>query len=161
MSSSIRRSAFAIFLNVGTQETPDYARIGDGVTTSEISYNPQTREETYIHQDSGVTEIESYRPTMPIEAVAKAGDDVFDYIDGLRKTRAVLDDALTDAVLVYLYESPVEGEYPAEQQPVSVQIESFGGDGGSTVRINYTLNFVGDPVIGTFDPTDADFTPAA
>jgi hypothetical protein len=64
----VKRSLFKTFINTGTSEIPDYVLLGPGVTTGEISYNPQTIEETYIHQDSGTTEIESYRPTMAIEA---------------------------------------------------------------------------------------------
>jgi len=94
-----------------------------------------------------------------MEMTCKSGDSVFDFVDGLRQDRAVLDSAKTDLVLVYLYEDAVDGEYPAEKQPVSVQIDSFGGDGGSANRINFTLNFVGDPVKGTFNPTSKAFTP--
>lgn len=159
MAETVKRSAFQSFLNTATIVAPDYALIGDGVTTATLNYGPQTLEETYIHQDSGTIEIESYRPTMPIEATCKAGDDVFDFIDGLRKSRAVLDAAKTDVVLVYLYEDAVGGEYPAERQAVSIQIDSFGGDGGAATRINYTINFVGDPVLGTYNPTTGTFTP--
>ena len=144
---TVKRSQFAVYLNVGTALAPDYALVGDGITTAAINYNPQTSEETYIHQDSGTVEIESYKPTMPIEATAKSGDDVFDFVDGLRQARAVLDAAKTDAVLVYLYETAVAGEYPAEKQDVSIQIDTFGGDGGASAKLNYTVNFLGDPVL--------------
>ena len=159
-TEKVKRSLFRTFLNVapGEQES-DYALLGEGVTSAEIQYNPQTTEETYIHQDSGVTEIESYRPTMPVEQSCVAGDDVFDFIDGLRKGRAVLDAAKTDIVNVWLYEDDEAGEYPAEQQDVSIQIDSFGGAGGETNKINFTINFLGDPVAGTFDPEEGAFTP--
>lgn len=159
MADTVKRSAFAAFLNTSPSSTATYALVGDGVTTATLNYNPQTIEEVYIHQDSGTTEIESYRPTFPMEMTCKSGDSVFDFVDGLRQDRAVLDSAKTDLVLVYLYEDAVDGEYPAEKQPVSVQIDSFGGDGGSANRINFTLNFVGDPVKGTFNPTSKAFTP--
>lgn len=157
--STVKRSQFKAFLNILPSGSASYKLVGDGITTGVINYNPQTLEETYIHQDSGSTEIESYRPNFPIEATAKAGDDVFDFIDDLRQARAVLDDAKTDVVLVYLYEAPVLGEYPAEKQNVSIQIDSFGGDGGASAKINYTINFIGDPVLGTFNPTTLAFTP--
>jgi len=158
MSSSVKRSQFKAFMNIVPGGTASYKVIGDGVTTGTVNYNPQTSEENYIHEDSGAVEVESYRPTFPIEATAKAGDDVFDFIDGLRKSRAVLADARTDIVMVYLYEDAVEGAYPAEKQNVSIQIDSFGGDGGASAKINYTINFIGDAVAGTFNPTTAAFT---
>jgi hypothetical protein len=161
MAGKVKRSQFATFMNVGTSETPDYALIGEGVLEAVINYNPQTEEETYIHQDSGTTEITSYRPTMPVDQKAVAGDDVFDFLDGLRKARAVLDDAKTDIVNVWLYEAEVTGAWPAEKQAVSISFNTFGGPGGETAVINYTINFLGDPVQGTFNPSTKTFTPAA
>ena len=156
---TVKRSQFATFMNVAPESTADYKQIGDGITSAVVNYNPQVLEETYIHQDSGTVEVESYRPNMPIEATAKSGDDVFDFVDALRQARAVLDDAKTDIVMVYLYETPSGSEYPAEKQYVSIQIDSFGGDGGSSTKINYTINFIGDPIYGTFNPTTKAFTP--
>jgi hypothetical protein len=95
---------------------------------------------------------------MPIEATAKSGDDVFDFVDGLRIARAVLDAAETTIVNVWLYETPTGTAYPAEQQAVSIQIDDFGGDGGVAAKINYTINFIGDPVAGSFDTADNTFT---
>jgi hypothetical protein len=156
--AKVKRSLFKTFLNVGTSETPDYALLGDGVTNAEIQYNPQTTEETYIHEDSGTTEIESYRPTMPVEMSCVSGDDVFDFIDGLRQSRAVLDAAKTDIVNVWVYEDEGVAGYPAEKQDVSIQIDSFGGAGGETNKINFTINYLGDPVAGEFDVDSGTFT---
>ena len=160
MSDSVKRSAFKTFLNTVPAGPAEYEVVGDGITTAAVNYNPQTLEETYIHEDSGSTEIESYRPTMPIEATAKAGDAVFEFIDGLRKSRAVLGDAKTDIVNAWLYETPTAGAYPAEQQNVSIQIDTFGGDGGASAKINYTINYLGDPVLGTFNPSTGTFVAA-
>lgn len=157
-SNTVKRSQFKTFLNTGTEAVPVWSLIGDGVSSGAISYNPQTLEEIYIHQDSGVTEIESYKPTLPIEATAKSGDPAFDFVDAMRKTRAVLADAHAEVVNVWLYETPTGNAYPAERQPVSIQIDEFGGDGGQSAKINYTVNFMGDPVIGTFDPATKTFT---
>lgn len=156
--AKVKRSEFRTFLNTGTTQAPVWSLLGDGITSAAINYNPQTTEETYIHQDSGVTEIESYRPTMPVEAKAVAGDEAFDFVDELRRARAVLDDAKTEIVNVWLYEAAVSGAYPAERQPASIQIDDFGGEGGQTTVINFTINYLGDPVQGTFNPTTGTFT---
>lgn len=156
-STSVKRSQFKTFLNTGTSETPVWSLIGDGITTGAINYNPQTEEEVYIHEDSGTTLISSYKPTLPIEATAKAGDAAFDYVDGLRQSRAVLGSAQGEIVNVWLYETPTGEAYPAEKQNVNIQIDSFGGDGGQSAKINYTLNFMGDPTIGTFNPSTLAF----
>lgn len=155
--AKVKRSEFKTFLNTGTILVPVWSLLGEGITTGAINYNPQTAEEVYIHQDSGTTSIESYKPTFPVEATAIAGDAAFDYVDDLRKSRAVLGDAETEIVNVWLYETPTSGAYPAEKQDVSIQIDSFGGDGGVATKINFTINFLGDPVAGTFNPTTLAF----
>lgn len=156
--AKIKRSEVMTFLNTTPSSTATYKLLGDGVTTGAINYNPKTSEEVYIHQDSATITVDSYAPSMPVEAVAVSGDDVFEYIDALRVARAVLDDAETDIVNVWAYESGGPSAYPAEKQDVSIQIDEFGGDGGTAVKINYTINFVGDPVAGTFNAGDSTFT---
>lgn len=158
-STSVKRSNFATFLNYGTYGSPTYAIVGDGITTATLNYNPQTLEETYIDQDSGTIEVQSYRPNFPIEATAKNGDQAFEFIDNLRKTRAVLTAAQSDVVNVWLYETGGPTAYPAERQLVSIQIDSFGGDGGAVTKINYTINFIGEPIPGTFNASTKVFTP--
>lgn len=158
MGTKVKRSQFRTFLNTGTLVTPTWSLIGDGVTTGTINYNPQTSEEVYIHQDSGSTLVESYKPVMPIESVAINGNADFEYIDNLRKTRAVLSAAETEIVNVWMYETATGGAYPAEKQAVSIQIDDFGGDGGVPAKINYTINYLGDPVVGTFNPSTLAFT---
>lgn len=158
-STTVKRSQFKSFLNVVPAGPADYRLIGDGVTSGKVTYNPKTTEETYIHEDSATISVDSYAPTMPLEATAKAGDEVFDFIDALRQTRATLDSAKTDVVNVWLYETPVAGAYPAEKQFVAVAVNEFGGDGGQSTKINYTLNYLGVPTAGMFNPTTRAFTP--
>lgn len=156
----IKRSQIAVFINTGTKVAPVWSLIGDGVTEQTIAYNPQTSEEVYIHQDSGNTNIESYRPTIPTPMTAIKGDAVFDFIDNIRRSRKVLADAESEACMVYLYEDAVEGKYPAEKNACSIQIDDFGGPGGESAKINFTLNLNGDPETGTFSPTTKEFTAA-
>lgn len=155
----IKRSLIASFLNTGTAEAPKYSLIGEGVTEQTISYNPQTSEETYIHQDSGNTDIESYKPTINNPMTAIKGDEVFEYVDEVRMKRKVLDEAVTDVVIVYLYKEATGGAYPAEKNQCAVQIDDFGGAGGESAKLNFTLNLQGDPIRGTFDPSAKTFTP--
>lgn len=157
--AKIKRSQVKTFLQTATTPSVVLSLIGDGVTTGTINYNPEVTTETYIHEDNATSVIERYAPTLPVEATAINGDAVFEYIDNLRKTRATLDAAETYIVNVWLYETPAStDQYPAEKQAVSIQIDSFGGDGGVSAKINYTINFIGDPVAGTYDVSDGTFT---
>ncbi len=161
MAGKIKRSKLAIFLNTaGAQsEEPVWSLIGDGVTEQVIAYNPQVSEEVYVHQDSGVTDVESYRLNIATPMTAIAGDPVFDFVDGLRMKRSVLADARTECCIVYLYKENTGSGYPAEKNTCSIQIDDFGGVGGESAKLNFTVNLIGDPVAGTFDPETKAFTP--
>lgn len=158
--AKIKRSQVMTFMNTTPSAAATYSLIGDGVTGGSISYNPQVEEETYIHQDSATVTVESYSPKLSLEASAVSGNAVFEFIDALRVARAVLSAAQTDIVNVWAYESGGPTAYPAEKQNVSIQIDEFGGEGGSSVKINYTINFIGDPIPGTFNASTKAFTPA-
>lgn len=150
--AKVKRSQFATYLNTNPSGAAAYELIGVGHTTATINYNPKVLEETYIHEDSATISVESYAPNMPLEATAVNGDAVFEFVDGLRKSRAVLSAAETDVVNVWLYETPQNtDQYPAEKQTVSIQLDTFGGDGGSAAKITYTINFLGSPTVGYFD----------
>lgn len=154
----VKRSQLAAFLNTGTTETPVWSLIGKGVTGQTIGYNPQTNTEQYIHEDSATTSVDSYQVNIPTPQTAYAGDPVFDYVDNLRQQRAIGTDAETDVLIVYLY---TQSPYKAEKCRAAIQIDDFGGDGGASVVLNYTINLNGDPELGTVVITDGVpvFTP--
>lgn len=157
-ATKIKRSKLALFLNTAKKGgDPEWSLIGEGVTEQTINYNPQSQEEVYVHQDSGVTDVESYKPTIPTPMTAIKGDAVFDYVDNIRKKRAVLADAETEVCIVYLYEKEQAEAYPAEKNQCSIQIDDFGGEGGKAAKINFTINLNGDPVLGTFNPKTKAF----
>jgi hypothetical protein len=159
--AKIKRSEIQTFLNTTPSTTATYSLLGDGVVAGKISYSPKVTEEAYIHEDSATKSVESYAPSMPVEQTAVTGDAVFEFIDELRKARAVLEDAETDIVNVWMYEAGGPTTYPAEKQAVAIQIDDFGGDGGAAAKINFTINYVGDPILGTFNATTKAFTPAS
>ncbi|MEL4106779.1 hypothetical protein AAFA46_08090 [Oscillospiraceae bacterium WX1] len=142
----VKRSQVAAFLNTGTTETPVWSRIGKGVIGQTITYNPQVTTETYINEDNATTSLTSYQVNIATPQTAYAGDPVFDFVDALRQARAVGDDAEVEVLLVYLYTT---SPYRSEKNTAVIQIDDFGGDGGTPVVINYTLNLNGDPIVGT------------
>jgi hypothetical protein len=156
--AKIKRSTILTYIDV-TPDTEDYALLGVGVITGTINYNPKVLTETNIHEDAASISVESYAPTMPLEITANDADDAFNFLDGLRVARAVLSAAETTIVNVWNYESGGPTAAPAEQQAVSIQVDSFGGEGGTPVKLNVTINYVGDPVPGTFNTSTAAFTP--
>jgi hypothetical protein len=143
----LKRSEYASFLNTGTTELPVWAIIGKGVTEGTISYNPEVSNEKFINEDNAHPSVDGYAPTLPIEQTAYKGDPVFDFIDGIRKARKLGAECETELLNVQYY-NEVTGDptkWEAEKQKVAIQIDEFAGD---AMKIKYTINYVGDPVIG-------------
>lgn len=157
-ATRIKRSDVQTFINTTPLSTATYVRVGDGVTSAKIQYNPKVTNEIYIDRSNAEISVDAYAPTMPISATAKEGDACFEFIDALRKARAILADAETDIVNVWAYEAGGPTAYPAEKQPCSIQIDDFGGDGGVVTKINFTINFIGDPTTGTFNASTKAFS---
>jgi len=156
--AKIKRSEFLTYINTTPSSTATYQLLGVGVINGTVNYNPSVTTETYIHQTGATITIDSYAPTMPIEITPNNGEAVFEYLDALRKSRAVLSDAETDIVNVWNYETGGPTAAPAEKQPVSIQIDSFGGDGGKAIKLNVTINYQGDRTTGTFNTSTKAFT---
>jgi hypothetical protein len=153
----IKRSLVGTFINTGTILSPDWVLLGTGITSAKINMNPKTTEETYIDDDNASISVDSYAPTLPIEQIANEGEDAFEYLDAIRKNRSTLGDAESEIVNVYMYFTPVLTYYRAEKQAVGIQVDDFGGDGGKPVKLNYTINYIGEPVLGEFSPSDLAF----
>lgn len=155
----IKRTEFATFLNIGTAAAANYARMGKGITGQTVSYNPTVNTEQYIDENSATNSLDAYAPSINTPQTCYAGEPVFEYVDGLRRARAIGADAETDVLLVYIYSQAGTGNtYNAEKCKCTISIEEFGGDAGNPVSITYTLNLNGDPEIGTATITDGKVT---
>ncbi len=154
----IKRSEFAAFLNTAPGATATYSRMGKGITGQTVSYNPTVNTEQYIDEDSATNSVDAYAPSINTPQTCYVGEPVFEYVDGLRRARAVGADAETDILLVYIYNSTSANSYAAEKCKAVVSIEEFGGDGGNPVSITYTLSLNGDPEIGTATIADGKVT---
>lgn len=155
-----KRSAFLLFMNTAPRETAaSYALVGDGVTELSISYNPQTSTEQYIHQDTANTELTGYQPNAPVTAQVVKEDLAFAFVNEMRKSLPIGSDAHTDIVMVDVFDTPTGGAYPATRQPVSIQLDSYGGAASDPLSIGYTINWRGSGERGTFNKETKTFTP--
>lgn len=149
---AIKRSEFAIFMDTApSAQTHVFNRLGKGVTTGAWAYNKQVTTETYIHEDSATTIIESEQPQMSVSQKAYAGDPIFEFVDSIRRSHATGEDCETEVILVYIYDASGSGtvSYGAEKMKVAIQVDDFGGDGGSSNVLNYTILGVGEATQGT------------
>lgn len=155
----IKRSEFATFMNTTPSGvSPNWARMGKGITSQKITYNPVTTSETYIDEDNATNSVESYAPTLDGTQTCYKGEPIFTFLDGLRQGRKTGADLETDIVLVNIYDKQTDNSYSAEKNHVVIQLGDFGGDGGGTVQMTYTIALSGDPVQGKATITDGALT---
>lgn len=157
MMAKIPRSEVLTYIDT-VPATAVYELIGAGVVDALISMNPVISDEHFIHLDSASKAVEGYGPNMSVEATADNGDAVFEYLDALRKSQAILEDAETTIVNVWNYESGGPTAAPAEKVSVCIAIDSFGGPGGKGTKINYTIHYIGEVTTGTFNISSKSFT---
>ena len=145
----IKRSLFATFINTTPGETAEnWVRMGKGITSQNISYNPNVTTEQYIDEDNATSSVDSYAPSLDGSQTCYKGEPVFEYIDGLRQKRAVGKELETEVLFVYLYDG-TENAYKAEKNACVIQLGEYGGDGGGSIQMTYTIGLNGDPVVGT------------
>ena len=145
----IKRSLFATFINTTPDgEAPTWAKMGKGITSQKISYNPTVTTEQYIDEDNAYSSVDSYAPSLDGTQTCYKGEPVFEYIEALRQKRAVGTDLETEVLFVYLYDGK-ENAYKAEKNACVIQLGDYGGDGGGSVQLTYTIGLNGSPVQGT------------
>ena len=145
----IKRSLFATFINTTPGvDTPTWAKMGKGITSQKISYNPTVTTEQYIDEDNAYSSVDSYAPSLDGTQTCYKGEPVFEYIEALRQKRAVGTDLETEVLFVYLYDGN-ENAYKAEKNACVIQLGDYGGDGGGSVQLTYTIGLNGSPVQGT------------
>lgn len=153
----IKRSEFAIFLNTSGSQTPTWSRIGKGVTSQTVAYNPTTNTEQYVNEDSARTSVDAYAPSIATPMTCYTGEPVFEYVDGLRRSRAIGSAAETECLLVYIYDATTSQStvsYRAEKCECSIAVNEFGGDATSPVAIDFDIALNGDPVAGSVTISD-------
>lgn len=146
----INRDEWVEFLNTKPGEsTPSFALIGVGITDKATDYNTEKTEEKWIiHRNKNVS-IDSYGLTSGVEQTCYKGDEVFEFIDDIRyrlKTGSEAETTLLEVDKYSVTDETTTPKYRARLWNVAIEITSHGGE---TAKINYTINYVGDPSFGT------------
>ena len=131
------------------EDTPSWAIIGIGITEKSTDYNVEKTEEKWIINKNKNVTIDSYGLSSGVEQTAYKGDPVFEFVDDIRYRLKTGPEAETESLEVDKYSVTEENttpKYRARKWKVAVEITSHGGDSS---KVNYTLNYVGDPVFGT------------
>ena len=94
VTEKIKRPLIAHFLDVGETfgeySAATWARLGKNVTEASTDYGAQTETEQDIISESATTEITGYQPTMSVSQQCTKGDEVFEYVNQKRRSRATL-----------------------------------------------------------------------
>lgn len=156
--NKIDRTEWVDFLNTTpTAEQPTWGIIGIGITDKSTEYNASTTEEKWIIHKNATKTTDSYALTSGVEQTAYKGDPVFEFIDEIRYYLKTGSDAETKLLEIDKYsvtEEDTTPKYRARLWNVGIEI---GSNGGETAKINYTINYNGDPTFGTV--TFADGVP--
>lgn len=161
MPQLIKRKEIMLYLNTTPSQTSEkYGLYGKKSTTATYSYNPNQTSETYITDDNATVTLDSYNVTIDGNMKCYYGDAIYDYINGLRYSLAVGSDAQTTALLIDKYDKNEDGSFKAQKFDCTISVESYGGDGGVTPSITFTIGLNGDPVQGsvTFSGETPTFT---
>ena len=163
MGKFVKRSEIIMFIDTTPNSSPTWKLVGDGMTTGSYSYEAEEESETYIIHDNATTLVQGYNVSLDGEMKCIYGDDVYNYINGLRYNLAVGDDANTHALLIDKYDEVSSGNFKAQKFDCAISISSYGGDGGATPTIGFKVNLNGDPVQGTSTITAGvpTFSPAS
>ena len=150
MSRLVKRPEIVAWLNTTpAEDTENWGLVGNGMTSGAYSYEASETSETYIVDENATTTIDNYNVSLDGEMKCLFGDEVYDYINGLRYNLAVGSDAVSQVLLVDKYDVNESGAYKAQKFNCSVSISSYGGDGGVTPTIGFKINVNGRPENGT------------
>lgn len=159
VENKAKRSEFYTFLNIGGS-SENWVREGKFASEMTAQMNPQTTTTQDVTQDTAETDITGYQPSIAVSKSVSKSDPAFDFINDIRRERKILSDAYADILHVDVFNGS-SGSYPAIKQPVSIQIDSFGGPASDPLTIAYTYNYRGDAIQGTATITGGtvSFTP--
>ena len=141
------------------KEQPVWWRLGADLEEFNVELNPDTEsgknilgETTFKHNGYEVSaEADPY--------YANTDDAIFAKLQEIVDGRLTGDACKTSSLEVHLWEGN-EGEgFAAYKQDCYVIPTSYGGD-TSGYQIPFTVNYVGERVKGTYNPTNKEFTPA-
>lgn len=143
----VTRDQIASYLNVTpSAETPSWKIVGVGITDYGQSYNPQVETEKWIIHKNATSTLESFQIQGEVSQKCYFGDEVYDFVNNLRR-KASVGSAVNSQVLdIDLYDE-TNSAYAATMYDCSVVVTSYAT--GETPVIEYTIYYNGDPKVGT------------
>lgn len=142
-------------------QTPNYVRIGKHLEEFNVELNPDTETFTNIIGETSFNH-KGYDPSSDVSPYyAEVGDALFEKLQEFVDKRETGDALKTTVIEAHLWED-ISGttSVTAYKQDAYVIPQSYGGDTGG-YQIPYNINYVGERVEGTFNPSTKTFTAAS
>lgn len=154
-----KRHEFADYLNVQSEEVPNFALMGTGFTTLDENPGAQTSKKKYVNEAASSSSITRYETVFPFTSDLIIQQEPIIALYNVGRNHCTGSDAEFQYVRVELWDKVPgkENEFAARLFKVSAEITSISGEDEMAVSGN--LNAVGDPAFGTFNTVLRKFTP--
>lgn len=151
MPKLVKRKEIILYLDTTpSSESESWGLYGKKSTTATYNYNPSSTSETYITDDNATVTLDSYNITIDGNMKCYFGDAIYDFINGLRYKLATGSEAVTKALLIDKYDKATDtNSFKAQVFDCTISVETYGGDGGVTPNITFTIGLNGDPIQGS------------
>ena len=156
----LKRHQFADYLNVGTEENPDFVLMGTGFSTLDESPGAQKSTKKYVNEASKSSSITSYETSFAFESDLIKEEKAIIALYNVGRNHYTGSDAEFEYVRVELWDA-AEGktnEFAARKFIVSAEITNIKGE--EEMQVSGNLNAKGDFVTGTFSTETRVFTEA-
>ena len=155
------RKLLAHYINTATSGEAAYERLGKDLEEFNKEFNYETEDKENILGEVSV-DVYGAKPTADVDPYyAREGSALAERIQNIIDNRLELDDLKTDVVDVHLWKKSGDSgtAYEAVKESAVIEVTSAGGD-TTGYQTPFTLHYLGDPVIGTFDISTKKFTAA-
>ena len=154
-----KRHEFADYLNIQTDEEPNFVLMGTGFTTLDENPGAQTSKKKYVNESASSSSITSYETVFPFVSDLIIQQEAVLALYKVGRNHCTGSDAEFQYVRVELWDKVEnkQNEFAARLFTVSAEISSISGE--DEIAVSGNLNAVGDSIDGTFNTETKSFTP--
>lgn len=143
----ITREQFVSYLNTTPSEnTEKWSLIGTGITAYGLAFNPQVTTEKWIINKNATSSLESYQIQGEVSQKCYKGDEVFEFINELRRTAGVGSSVETQVLDIDTFDGDVSDNFKATKYDCTIAITNYMSE---EAVIEYSIYYNGDPTLGT------------
>lgn len=152
-----KREQYALFVNVGTKEKPEWEIIGkDNEEMSRTLNNEVNSTKNVLGQSN--TQVTKGIQTTTVDPFKQDSDyKLSDILHDIYFNESELSDVEREFLEVSMYKTTEDGKYEAFKQVGAIDLKSHGGD-TTGVSDPFDINWIGKREYGTFDLTTKTFT---